>query len=791
MRPPSPVDHSPFVLRLAGAAVAVAGALVLVSWHAHWTAVLQPAPGAVAMKYNTAICFILCGVGAFTLASRRPRWAIALGGFTAFVATYSLLEYLLGGARWSLDEVIVKDYLRDGAIETGRMSPLTAVCFVLLAIGLIAAGSTQRAAAGLQSLALSGTSVALLTGAALVGYLLGVDAAFGWGTYTRMSGQTGVGLFSFALALVYWSWRSGRSRSIDVMRWVPAIASVTVLGMVALGSSVSQSELENAVNWGKHSYEVLLKAQELFAQLQDVNRAAHRYAVLDEKDWLDTYNSAQAQVPQTLAELNVLTNDNPLQQARLEALSSDKSELLGYAQRLVTVHDTSGPEAATRLDNTGAGRRVMDRLRTDMQSFSSAEHALLSQRNGVAEQNFRSTGRLTVIASLMATTFLAFALFLSDREVQLRRRQQTELRLSEARFRSAFDDAPIGMALVSPAGRWLKVNRVLCDMLGYSPEDLLRQDLRSITHPDDRQTSERHMSQALASDIPAYQLEKRYLHSDGRVIFARLSLSVVRDQQGAPLYLITQVEDVTQRREMERMKDEFVSTVSHELRTPLTAIRGSLGLLAGGVLGPLSDKASSMVKIAHRNSERLVRIINDILDIEKIGAGRIELRSERIALRALLEQALEVNQAYADKFQVRLVLEPMGEDAAVVADPDRLMQVMANLLSNAAKFSPPGSTINVRASRQGQRIRVEVEDHGSGIPQQFHHRIFEKFAQADGSSSRRFEGTGLGLSITRQLLEAMGGSIGFRSTVGQGTTFHIELPGCCDEVIPAQIKQRA
>ena len=650
----------------------------------------------------------------------------------------------------------------------------------------------QRAGRRLQLLAMLATSVVLITGAALVSALLGVEAGFGWGiVHTPMAGQTGVAVLILALALIWWAWRSGRSSGIDVMRWVPATASVTVMAMIALGSSMSQAQLENAVNRGKHSYEVLLKAQALLAQLQDVQRWAHRYAVLDEKDGLDTFSSAAVQAPRTLAGLIALTRDNPLQEARLKALSTDLRELLSYSQKLITAHDSYGVNAAVQMDNVGEGRRLADRIRADMQSFSDAEHTLLTRRNGVAEQNFRSTGRLTLIASLMATTFLAFALFLSDREVQRRRRQQAELRLSEDRFRRAFDDAPIGMALVSPTGRWLKVNRVLCDMLGYSPEELLQQELQAITHPEDRQASERHMREALASDIPSYQLEERYLHRNGGVNFARLSLSVVRDQQGAPLYLIMQMEDVSQRREMERLKNEFVATVSHELRTPLTAIRGSLGLLAGGVLGPLSEKAAVMVRIAHQNSERLVRIINDILDIEKIEAGRLELRCERLDLRALLQQALEVNQAYADKFQVSLVLEPVADGEAVVADPDRLMQVMANLLSNAAKFSPPGSTINIRANRRGERMRIEVEDHGSGIPEEFRGRVFEKFAQADGSSSRRFEGTGLGLSITRQLLEAMGGSIGFHSMVGQGTTFYLELPCPQGDAIAAQIKQRA
>jgi signal transduction histidine kinase len=270
--------------------------------------------------------------------------------------------------------------------------------------------------------------------------------------------------------------------------------------------------------------------------------------------------------------------------------------------------------------------------------------------------------------------------------------------------------------------------------------------------------------------------EWTFIRRDGSRFRGSLVVTALTGPDGAVSGYLGMMADVTERRQMERLKNEFISTVSHELRTPLTSIRGSLGLLAGGVLGPLPEKATSMVKIAHQNSERLVRIINDILDIEKIEAGKLELHAVVLPLRDLLEQALEVNQAYADKYQVRLVLEPVPDSAAVLADPDRLMQVMANLLSNAAKFSQPDSAINIRAFYQGARMRIEVEDHGEGIPEEFRPRVFDKFAQADGSSSRRFEGTGLGLSITRQLVVAMGGSIGFQSVVGQGTTFHIDLP---------------
>jgi signal transduction histidine kinase len=202
----------------------------------------------------------------------------------------------------------------------------------------------------------------------------------------------------------------------------------------------------------------------------------------------------------------------------------------------------------------------------------------------------------------------------------------------------------------------------------------------------------------------------------------------------------------------------------------LTSIRGSLGLIDAGVLGKLPEQAQSMVKIAHQNCERLVRIINDILDIEKIDSGKLELRLQALPVAALLQQAVEANESYGQKYQVRFGVEGESSGAYVRADPDRLQQVMSNLLSNAAKFSPAGRQVLVRALVGADRIRFEVQDNGAGIPEEFRTRIFEKFAQADSSASRRFDGTGLGLSITRQLVHAMDGTIGFNSVGGQGTT---------------------
>jgi len=394
-----------------------------------------------------------------------------------------------------------------------------------------------------------------------------------------------------------------------------------------------------------------------------------------------------------------------------------------------------------------------------------------------------------------AGTIVGYVSVITD--ISERKAHEAEIRLNEERFRRAFDDAPIGMALVSVAGRWLKVNRALCNILGYSSAELLEKDVQSATHRDDREPTEELIRRALTEQDPPYHLEKRYVRKDGSMVFASVSVSLVRDRAGTPLYFISQVEDVTQRMEVERMKGEFVSIVSHELRTPLTSIRGALGLIDAGVLGKLPEKAEAMVKIAHQNSERLVRIINDILDIEKISSDKLEMRIESVPIAAFLEESIAVNQPYGVRHEIRFVLEAMPRAANFLTDRDRLMQVMANLLSNAAKFSPPGTQVQVRAIDRGARVRIEVEDHGAGIPEAFRERVFEKFAQVDSSTSRRFEGTGLGLSITRELIRAMDGTIGFTTTTGQGTTFYFELPRAAtslplpEEAPPAEAHHQA
>ena len=244
------------------------------------------------------------------------------------------------------------------------------------------------------------------------------------------------------------------------------------------------------------------------------------------------------------------------------------------------------------------------------------------------------------------------------------------------------------------------------------------------------------------------------------------------------------IQDITERKRTEQMKNEFVSAVSHELRTPLTSISGSLGLLVSGMLGELPGPMSNMLGIAHKNAQRLTILINDLLDMEKLLAGKMVFDMQVQPLLPIVAQSLEDNKAYADTFGVRLSL--LTRDEGVVnIDAQRLQQVLANFISNAVKFSPLNGEVEIHVVRHSEHIEIAVVDHGSGISEEFRERIFQKFAQADSSDSRQRGGTGLGLAISKAFVERMYGSIGFVSEPGRGATFFACFPLVDRDVFPS------
>ena len=264
------------------------------------------------------------------------------------------------------------------------------------------------------------------------------------------------------------------------------------------------------------------------------------------------------------------------------------------------------------------------------------------------------------------------------------------------------------------------------------------------------------------------------LRNDGSSFPMDLAVSQIV-LQGRPLF-IGMVRDITERKRVEQMKNEFVSTVSHELRTPLTSISGALGLLIGGAVGRLPAQAQQMLDVAYNNSQRLTHLINDLLDMDKLVAGKLSFDLQVQDLVPLVEQALRDNHSYAAQYQVEFSLVETTAAVPVRVDGLRLQQVLANYLSNAAKFSPSGGKVEVAIRRHGTSVRVLVSDQGPGVPEAFRDRIFQKFSQADASDSRRRGGTGLGLAISKELIERMNGRVGFASGTGAGAQFYFDLP---------------
>lgn len=357
--------------------------------------------------------------------------------------------------------------------------------------------------------------------------------------------------------------------------------------------------------------------------------------------------------------------------------------------------------------------------------------------------------------------------FVQLRDVTRRAKVEEQLRLSRSKLRSVIAGAPIALLGLDKDGVFNVVEGVGASGLGATPELLIgRSAFEVYAHlPSLLECVRGAMAgQTLVAAVPV-----------GRMTY-ELRFSPALDEHGGVKGVVGVATDITERTRIEQMKNEFVSIVSHELRTPLTAIRGALGLLEGGVAGELAPRGQELVRIARSNSERLIRLINDILDLDKLEAGRLEFHSQAIEMSELLSQCAEELAAVAHDNGVTLRVEAPGS-YPVLGDRDRLLQVLVNLTSNALKFAPTDSEVVLAASKLASgRLRFEVRDGGPGIAPEQRERLFKKFQQLDTEPTRASGGSGLGLAISKAIVDAHSGRIDVESELGHGSTFFFELP---------------
>jgi PAS domain S-box-containing protein len=372
-------------------------------------------------------------------------------------------------------------------------------------------------------------------------------------------------------------------------------------------------------------------------------------------------------------------------------------------------------------------------------------------------------------------------------------RAEDQLRTLSRQSDSILESVGDGIYGIDLDGNCTVVNPAAAQMIGFKPEEVLGRNMHSLIHHTRADGTpypqEECPIQKTIIDLDTIRVSNEiFWRKDGTSFpveyVARPQIEIQSELQsgsldatpiGKAVGVVVAFADTTERRALDRMKDEFISTVSHELRTPLTSLRAALGLITGGSLNARPEKLQQMLDIATGNTDRLVRLVNDILELERIGSGKAELHYTMCSADDLFRRAASLQQTGASKAQLRITFNSQGVN--VWADPDRILQTLTNLISNAIKFSPPNTEVHLRARRiDADEAELQVRDQGRGIPEDKLESIFERFHQVDASDSRTMGGTGLGLAICRSIVNQHGGRIWATSTVGKGSTFRFTLP---------------
>lgn len=377
------------------------------------------------------------------------------------------------------------------------------------------------------------------------------------------------------------------------------------------------------------------------------------------------------------------------------------------------------------------------------------------------------------------------AIVVNYRDISERKVSEVALRQSEEQFRLLFENAPIGMALVSPAGRFVRINQAFCDTVGYTADEMLNMTFMEITHPDDLGTNLQQDTQLLNNEIPNFQMEKRYVHKSGQVVQVILSVALIRDDQNQPRHFISQVVDITGRKQTEqlsfevamekeriRLLAEFIRNISHDFRTPMAVINTQLYLLRHA---DTPEKRIPRIEMLERQTTRLNKLVEGLLKMTRLDTSS-ELLFEPLDLNLLIHQVVEAVQKLIESKNLNLSLDLSPELPAIWANKIELSNALTELIENAAYYTAPDGSIHLRTYHIKATIVTEIQDTGVGIPYEEIPHIFERFYRVDKARPTDTGGTGLGLSIAQKIIQLHQGNIEVESTVGEGSIFRVLLP---------------
>lgn len=368
----------------------------------------------------------------------------------------------------------------------------------------------------------------------------------------------------------------------------------------------------------------------------------------------------------------------------------------------------------------------------------------------------------------------------SYQDITQRYNAESELRESEERLSLSQQIAHVGTWDWDITANSLHWSDEIFKIFGLTPQQFpaTYDAFLERIHADDIEAVTAAVNLSINTADTPYHIEHRIIRPNGEIRHVEEQGAVYRDENGQPNRMIGVVHDITEKKHAEQSRNEFISTVNHELRTPLTSILGSLRLILGNAVGEVPEKVTNLLNVANSNSEHLLHLINDLLDMQKIDAGMMQFHKKEIAPTSLLNDAISANQPYAAQHNVTLRLNTQNDSipATIFADHERMIQVMNNLLSNAIKFSPAGETVTIDLCSDNKGVQISVSDRGPGVPSEFRDRLFERFYQLDSSDTRKTGGTGLGLNIARIIIHKHHGTLTYHDNPGGGSVFRISLP---------------
>lgn len=541
------------------------------------------------------------------------------------------------------------------------------------------------------------------------------------------------------------------------------------LALFAFWLVKENAEIDRARLAVRAAFDRRIAEGELISILKDGETGQRGYIITGDKGFLAPFLQSRAELPDRLRNLRSMTAGQPDQAARLRRLSDIIDRKFVEMEEVMRVRATAGPAAAAALVSSGTGKALMDEARATSSAMIAAENNTLARSRKISRARFDWMQRLvwTMVASIALV--LAVALVWIWRTRRARYLLQLNSANAASRLETIFASTLDAIALLNPSGTIEMVNDAASRMLGFASSDLLRRDFAVLLDiaPGEGSFYERiglvdgQLQQPRRADCIAH-------HKDGHTVPVDVSLGLMPLPDG--IHFVASIRDVSDRKAIERMKDEFISTVSHELRTPLTSIVGSLGLLRADKGGMLPEGARRLVEIAENNSRRLIRLINDILDIEKMGAGQMRFETAPVMMNDLVRHAALGSEGLARAKGIMIDVGVPDDPVIVRGDSDRLLQVITNLMSNAIRFTPDGGTVQLLLEERNGKAVVIVDDQGPGVPPAFRGRVFARFAQAQAADGPT-GGTGLGLAISHQIILAHDGTIWFEDRPEGGARF--------------------